>query len=77
MITDLLGRKAWIAENYNTLYLLIFFAFTFFAILCMKNTQERVEEFKPSTRNAIISAVLLVMSIISLSGVSTFLYFNF
>ena len=77
MITDLLGRKAWIAENYNTLYLLIFFTFAFFAILCMKNTQERVEEFKPSTRNAIISAVLLVMSIISLSGVSTFLYFNF
>ena len=69
--------KAWIDINYSNLYLLIFFAFAFFAILCMKNTSQRVEDFKANTRTAVISAVLLVASITSLSGISTFLYFNF
>ncbi len=77
MIAEVIGKKEWITENYNTVYLLVFFIFSFYAILCMKNTQERIKEFKPNVKNAMISAVLLVSSIISLSGVSTFLYFNF
>ncbi len=74
---DMFNRKGWIAENYNNLYLLLFFVFAFFAILCMKNTSERIEDFKPDIKTAAISAILLVASIVSLSGVSTFLYFNF
>lgn len=76
-MADLFNMKGWIAENYSSLYLLLFFAFAFFAILCMKNTSERVDDFKPNFRTATISAILLVASIVSLSGVSTFLYFNF
>lgn len=48
-----------------------------FAVLWCKNTNERLDQFKSSKLNAIISAILLVLSIISLSGESTFLYFNF
>lgn len=76
-IAEMFNRKTWIATNYGNLYLLLFFAFAFFAILRMKNTSQRVEEFKPNIRTAVVSAVLLVASVTSLSGVSTFLYFNF
>lgn len=76
-IADIFNMKGWILENYSNFYLLIFFIFAFFAILCMKNTQERVKDFKPNTKAVIISSILLVASIVSLSGVSTFLYFNF
>lgn len=48
-----------------------------FSILFCKNTNERINEFKPTIVNALISSILLFLSIISLSGVSTFLYFNF
>lgn len=46
-----------------------------FIIMNCKNCQER--EFKPTVRNAILTIVLIFWSIMSLSGVSTFLYFNF
>lgn len=46
-------------------------------LLFCKNTNERIKDFHPTTINAVVCAVLLFFSIISLSGVSTFLYFNF
>ena len=54
-----------------------YFVFAIFAAMNMKNTNERIEEFKSSALLAIISAVILCYAVISLSGVSTFLYFNF
>ena len=54
-----------------------YFCFAFFAALNMKNTNERIETFKPRFSLAFISAALLCYAILSLSGVSTFLYFNF
>lgn len=54
-----------------------FMLFVLFAILGMKNTNERIETFKPNKRNVIIVSILLIVSIMSLSQVSTFLYFNF
>ena len=53
------------------------FGFAVFASVKMKNTNERVEGFKPSLIRGALSCVFIVWSIISLSGVSTFLYFNF
>lgn len=44
-------------------------------IFLMPNCHEK--PFKPTVFNAILTVVLLTWSIISLSGVSTFLYFNF
>lgn len=57
--------------------IVIFFVFTFFAILCMKNTTERLKDFKPTVKNAIITALLFVWGIISVTGVQTFIYVNF
>lgn len=52
-------------------------AFALFAILYMKNTNERIKTFKPSIFNSFITVLLLIWSILSFAGVSTFLYFNF
>ncbi|MCR5484129.1 MAG: MBOAT family protein [Clostridiales bacterium] len=52
-------------------------AFALFASVKMKNTSERLETFKPSKMNAAATVILLTLSIISLSGVSAFLYFDF
>ena len=54
-----------------------FFAFALFAILGMKNTNERMNRFKPSAPLSLVTAVLLVWSIMSFGGISTFLYINF
>lgn len=55
--------------------MLLFFAVTFFAVLNCRNVQE--QEHKLSIFNAVITVVALVWCICSLSGVATFLYFNF
>lgn len=60
-----------------SLYFAIFTVFALFAILHMKNTNERIATYKPTIYASCISVVLLIWSILSLSGVSTFLYFNF
>lgn len=63
--------------SFSLLIMLAFFLFALFASLAMKNTNERIETFRPTLKNAICTVVFLVWGIVSLSGVSTFLYFNF
>jgi len=47
-------------------------------ILVFRNTKELTNRFsQPKTYHAVISAALLVWSVMSFSGVSTFLYWNF
>lgn len=53
----------------------IFLISAFFIVLNLKNSSEI--EFRPTLRKAFTTIVLLVWSVMSLSGVSTFLYFNF
>lgn len=53
------------------------FLLIIFAILGMKNTNEKIRDFKPNFKTGMVTMMLLLLSIISLSGVSTFLYFNF
>jgi hypothetical protein len=43
----------------------------------MKNTNERIAVFKAKTSSLCLTVVLLVWSIISFSGVSTFIYVGF
>ena len=45
--------------------------------LCTKNVQERVKLFRPKFSNLLSTVLIMIWSILSLSGVSTFLYFNF
>ena len=63
---------------YAEYYIMILFsvfaiAITFFG----KNIDELTEKFKPTVVSAVVTAVLFVWCVVSLSGVSTFLYFNF
>lgn len=66
----------------NTYYsglaiIVVLVVFSAFASIFMKNTNERISDFKPSSKNVAIAVILLVLSIMSLSSVSTFIYVNF
>lgn len=62
-------------NTYPATYLLIYFVISFGIVLGLKNSHEK--PFVPTKRNAFSTIVLLVWSVVSLSGLSTFLYFNF
>lgn len=53
----------------------ILFAIAAFIVLNAKNISEM--NYKPNGRNAILTVIMLTWSIMSLAGVSTFIYFNF
>lgn len=55
----------------------LFFTVAIVLILGSKNVQERMACFKPSIWKVIVTVLLFVWCVMSLSGVSTFLYFNF
>jgi len=55
----------------------VFYGGALWLVLGVKNARERMLEFKPGFISGLITAVLLVWCILSFSGVSTFLYFNF
>lgn len=66
------------ALPYAQSYLMV--AFTVVVLLITffgKNIDELAVKFKPTIKNAVIMAILFLWCIVSLSGVSTFLYFNF
>ena len=54
-------------------FLAVSLVITFFG----KNVIKLEEEFRPGVVNACFCAILFIWSVVSLSGVSTFLYFNF
>ena len=63
---------------YANYYIMILFSiFAVVITFAGKNIDEMAEKFKPTVMNAMIAAVLFVWCVVSLSGVSTFLYFNF
>ncbi len=63
--------------NIKLAFVLLLLVLILLASVFMKNTSEKLNSFKPSRKNAVISSVLLFLSIVSFSGISTFLYFNF
>ncbi len=61
-----------------TLWVLIaFVVLSFFAVVFLKNTNQKIDKFKPTVLGSILTAFLIAYTIVSLSGISTFLYFNF
>ena len=63
---------------YAKSYLMIVFTLVALGITFMgKNVEELAKKFKPTIINALITGVLFIWCVVSLSGVSTFLYFNF
>lgn len=72
-----LNKKFSILNIYPQFFMIIFFIIAFWLILGSKNAYEKMQEFTPTMGKMIITIILLVWSIFSFSGVSTFLYFNF
>lgn len=62
------------AELYRWVFMVLFLCFSIYAILNMKHTQERVLSMKPNAPMAVLTAILLVWSILSFAGVSEFVY---
>ena len=46
-------------------------------MLGLPNTYELTDRFRPTLGRAALTVVLLVLCVLSLSGVSVFLYYNF
>ena len=65
----------YISNQITGLYLWVFIIGTFFIVLNFRNSREI--DFVPTIRKSLTVIVLVFFSIISLSGISTFLYFNF
>ena len=59
------------------LSLQLVFVITILLVLGSKNVQEKIECFYPNIWKVIMTVLLLVWCILSFSGISTFLYFNF
>lgn len=66
-----------IAGPFKLILFVVFFGFSVFASIKLKNAKERLDIFKPNIKNLVISVSLLIWSVCSMSGVSSFLYFNF
>ena len=65
-------------DRYPLLPLVVFILLLILACFFMKNTQEKVEESgKYGKRRLVVTVALLFWSVMSLSDVSEFLYFNF
>ena len=63
---------------YAQYYLMILFSVAFLLVTFLgKNIEELADKFKPTVWNAITTAMIFIWCVVSLSGVSTFLYFNF
>lgn len=66
-----------IEKAFPFLYGLIFLVAAFILVLAVRNAKEKMDSFRPTVKNTITTVLLLIWSIFSFAGISTFLYFNF
>jgi D-alanyl-lipoteichoic acid acyltransferase DltB (MBOAT superfamily) len=66
-----------VIDNYPALPLIIFVISVLMACFFMRNTQEKAADGRYNGRRIATTVILMLWSIISLSDVSEFLYFNF
>lgn len=64
-----------LAYKINGFYMWVFLAISFFIVLNVENIHKI--QFKASLPKAIVTTVFFLWSIVSLAGITTFLYFNF
>ena len=65
----------YISSRITGIHLWMFVLGAFFIVLNFRNSKEI--EFKPTIFRAVVTVIFMFWSVISLSGVSTFLYFDF
>ena len=66
-----------VLQNIPNLWAILFFGLAMLLLLVPKNAHQHMLSFRPSVKTMLTTYILLVWCILSLSGVSTFLYFNF
>jgi len=66
-----------ILSSYNAIFMMLWYVLSLFACLGMRNTYEKAMDFKPTLINSFTTVALILYCVLSLSGVSVFLYFNF
>ena len=66
-----------VLQKQPEILLSVFYGGALFLILGFKNAHEQMEAFRPTFGRLMFSGTLLVLSVLSFAGVSTFLYFNF
>ena len=76
-ITSAFALPGGFHPGYNALYMLIWYAASLFACLGMRNTYEKTMAFRPTLANSFSTVILILYCVLSLSGVSVFIYFNF
>ena len=64
-------------SGYNAVFMMIWYVLSLFSCLGMRNTYEKAMDFKPTLLNSFSTVILILYCVLSLSGVSVFLYFNF
>lgn len=76
---NLLARAGFggLIQTYPWLILVIFLVILMIACLFMRNTQGKVNDGRYQAGRMVTTVVLLLWSVLSLSEVSEFLYFNF
>ena len=74
-VLGMLGPLGALSAAHYQWYMIAYLILSFVICLCCKNLHE--EKFVPTKSKAVVSALLLIWAVISFSGVSTFLYFNF
>ena len=62
---------------FATLACVVFLVLACLGVILPENMQRKIQNFKPTTKLCYLTIFVLFWSIISLSGISTFLYFNF
>ena len=59
------------------IYVGMYYFLALFIVLGSRNSHQLMAAFKPTVKNMLWTAALIAASVMSLSGISTFLYFNF
>lgn len=63
--------------GYNAIMMQLWYVLALVGVLGLPNTYELTDRFRPTLGRAALTVVLLVACVLSLSGVSVFLYYNF
>jgi len=76
-ITSAFALPGGFRSGYNAIFMMAWYVLSLFACLGLRNTYEKTMDFKPTLLNAFTTVILILYCVLSLSGVSVFLYFNF
>lgn len=76
-LTEIDTLTMWLGINFDLSMIMMLIFLSGALCVCLKFSNLNELEFKPTLSKAFLTAVLLVWCVMSFSGVSSFLYFNF